>query len=130
MPDPQSGQSRQNAVLDNGNGEEELEEEGTKLPDQEDHSHVIWSYKCKACYDMKNAILCHVTHDGGGGHNDDNDDDDDDDDHNSHTLAYCSSSMASYSLAVYVCISVLVDIVGSCWVGHKMEVNVCHSVIS
>jgi len=82
MPDPQSGESRQNAVLDNRNGKEELEEEGTRLPDQEGHSHVIWL--CKACYDVKNAILCHVTHDGsGGGH---------DDDHNSHTLAYSSSS--------------------------------------
>ena len=110
MPDPQSGQSRQNAVLDNGNGEEELKEEGTKLPDQEDHSHVICLCKCKACHDVKNVILCHVIHDGGGGGGDD--DDDDDDDHNNHTLAGCSSSKASYSLAVYVCISLLVDRVG------------------
>jgi hypothetical protein len=94
MPDPQSGESRQNAVLDNGNAEEELEEEGTKLPDQEDHSHVIWLCNCKACSDMKNAILCHVTHDGGSGGGDHNsgDDEDDDDVHNSHTSAYCSSS--------------------------------------
>ena len=127
MPDQQSGESRQNAVLDNGDGEDELEEEGTKLPEQEGHSHVIWLCKFKACYDVKNAIPCHVTHDGGGGGGHD---DDDDDDHNSHTLAYCSSSKVWDFLTVYVCISLFVDIVGSSWVGHKMEVNACHSVIS
>jgi hypothetical protein len=47
MPNPHGGQSRQNAVLDNGNGEEELVEEGTKLHDQEDHSSVLWLYNVK-----------------------------------------------------------------------------------
>jgi hypothetical protein len=84
--------------LDNGNGEEELEEKETQLPDQEDHSHVIWLCRCKACYDVINAILCQVTHDDGGDDDDDDDDDNnddnDEDDHNSHTLAYFSSSKA------------------------------------
>ena len=97
MQDPQSGQSRQNAVLDNGNGEEEMEEEGTKLHDQEDHSYILWLCECKACYNVKNAILGHVTHNGGGGgggHADAAAAADDDDYHNSHTLAYCSSYKA------------------------------------